>query len=212
MSATKWVTTIIIAVVGTTLLIWAASSLDSSKSHRASAKGDNVPTLIVDLPAVKQDDLLICCNEAEYQSAFARLQTFVRIPLGSSFAFPGGPLLITIGDIKLSSDLQAPKRALIEVLKRHSPHRVVLVAHDGCLYYDTIAAWLNDPAHVRQRAYADLDKARTVITTWFPGATVEVWYGERLATQQMRFRPVPEDSLSSARQAFEADTLFHSVP
>lgn len=203
-----WLKGVLIAVaivLVTVAIIYGASQLDQKKSRHPAPAEEAIPTLIVDLPAQKQDDLLLMCNENEYQTGFERFRQFVQIGT-QPIAVPGGPMLVAVTDVQLDSTLQAPKRALVEVLKRHTPRRVVLMSHDGCLYYDTVSAWLNDPSHVRVRQYADLARAESVVHTWFPNATVEVWHGERYGQQQMRFRPVPADTLSRAMLWFAADS------
>jgi len=85
--------------------------------------------------------------------------------------------------------LQAPKRALVRLLKQHSPRRVVLVAHSECLYYDVIAAWKDDLDGVKARQESDLREARALIESWFPDARVETYYAMKRESR-LAFNPL----------------------
>lgn len=203
----KWIAIILagILLVGGALLF--AHAVESGRFRQVKAdKADR--TLVVNIEPYEHVDYVVFCNEERFLDAFERFRRFVEVKTEALKA-PGGPLLIALADVDLSPELRAPQRVLIEVLKRHTPKRVVLMAHQGCLIDDSIGAWLNNPTSVRRRQFAHLYQARQVILTWFPSTTVEVFYGEQIGERQLRFFPVPEDSLTSAMTyiAEAADSL-----
>lgn len=185
-------------------IIWLSSQYESG-SFRKIKQNEKERTLTVELKPAERHEYIVYCNEERFRDAFKDFHQFIDAK-ADAVAVPGGPLVIALTDVDLGEDLQAPKRAAVEILKRHMPDRIILVAHEGCLLDDTIGAWLDDPRGVRLRQYQNLYRARTVITSWFPKTTVEIFYGENVGSDQMRFFPVPDDSLVAAAQAAATET------
>jgi hypothetical protein len=133
-------------------------------------------------------DVLIICPEeilSEPGEAFAKWLKLDGLPLKA----PGGVLLTArLNDLTLDESLKPMQRALVEVLKRHSPRRVVLVAHTYCVYYDTIAAWNDDLANVRKRQIADMRASMEVLRSWFPRAEISAYLAEEDAEHKLVFR------------------------
>jgi hypothetical protein len=133
-------------------------------------------------------DILIMCPEeimAEPGQAFSEWLVLDGIPVN----LPGGAMLLArLNDVTLDDSLKPAQRSLVEVLKRYSPRRVVLVAHTFCVYYDTVAAWNNDLAGVRQRQLADLTASVEVLRGWFPRSEVSAYLAEEDSDHKMVFR------------------------
>lgn len=194
----RWVLGVLAACLLTFSALWLASRLEaSSKQARVIRKSNDSRTLVVDIEPERRGDYAVYCNEDRYQGGFDRFRRFVGIKTEPILA-PGGPMLIALADVELDPELQAPQRVLVEVLKRYSPDRIVVMAHEGCLIYDSVGAWFNDPVSVRRRQYADLRKARDVLATWFPRSQVELFYGQKIGETKLQFSPLPEDSLKTA--------------
>lgn len=196
----KWVFGVLAAVLLTVGIIWAASSLEAFKESsrvKVLEKSKKDQTLVVDIEPERHGDYIVYCDEERFQQGFDQFRRFVRIK-SHALTAPGGPMLIALADVELSEELQAPQRVLIEALKRHAPQRVVIMAHEGCLIYDSIGAWYNDPASVRQRQMVHLRKARDVLQIWFPRTHVEVFYGDKIDETRIQFSPVPEEVLTAA--------------
>lgn len=174
------------------LLLWGAWILDSSSAQNES-KEVSTKTFSYKLPEKDEahGDVLIGCNEEVLETPtaeFAKWKGLQGIPL----ALPGGPLAVArLNDVTVNNQFKPAQRAAIEVLKRYSPRRVVLVAHTMCLYYDTIAAWNNSLPQVRERQMKDMDAALRLLREWFPQAEVSGY----LAVEKDRtlfFRPLPQ--------------------
>ena len=96
-------------------------------------------------------------------------------------------LLARLNDISIDESLKPLQRSTVEILKRYSPRRVVLVAHTFCIYYDTLAAWNNNLSSVRQREVADLRAAIHVLQEWFPKAEVTGYLAEEDPNHRLVF-------------------------
>ena len=132
-------------------------------------------------------DVIVMCDEdvmSEAGGAFAKWMKLEGLPLKA----PGGVMLIArLNDVTLDSSLKPLQRALVEVLKRYSPRRVVLVAHTYCIYYDTLAAWNDNLANVRQRQIADMRASINVLREWFPRAEISGYLAEEDANHKVVF-------------------------
>ena len=136
-----------------------------------------------DIPA----GVIVLCPEevmTEAGNAFSKWLKLDGLPLKA----PGGVMLIArLNDVTLDGSLKPLQRALVEVLKRYSPQRVVLVAHTYCIYYDTVAAWNDNLAGVRQRQIADMKAAAEVLRGWFPRAEISAYLAEEDADHKLVF-------------------------
>jgi hypothetical protein len=181
------------SVFAVVLILSAAWVFDSSSAKESSAEKDGA-VFSYPLPGETEaptGDILISCNEEMLQAPtteFAKWKGLSGVPL----AFPGGPLAIArLDDIAFSDTIKPAQRASIEVLKRYSPRRVVLVAHDMCLYYDTIAAWNDKLPESHQYQADDLQAAMRIAREWFPKAEVS-GYNARIENNKLVFHPVAE--------------------
>ncbi|MBT4849356.1 hypothetical protein HON36_00715 [Candidatus Parcubacteria bacterium] len=173
-------------------LAWKADM--SQKSVKTDVVTENVDdgSITVDIKSQQQGEHIVCCNEGHFKDAFKHLKNFAEVK-DKTLKAPGGPMLIAMANGDLHEDLQAPKRVLIEVLKRHSPKRIVLVAHEECLIYDSVGAWQNEPERVRALQLEHLRQAKSIINEWFPKTEVEIYYGEKVGETQLRFYQVIDD-------------------
>lgn len=191
----RWVVGAIVAVGITAAVLFAAYKIES-RGQKKSANDKHV--LVVDLEPEHHDDYVVTCDEARFQKGFEQLRRFVKVeaPL---LTVPGGPIVIALSDVDLPMELLAPKRVAVEVLKRYAPKRVVLVAHQGCLFYDSIGAWRGDSTDVRNLQIVYLLRAKEVLRTWLPQTQVELYYGENTGANQMRFFPVDGNTVTELR-------------
>lgn len=120
-------------------------------------------------------EYLIVCTEDRFKESFDHFRRFLSLK-NEPFHSPGGAMLLALSPKDVPEKLGPAKRALIEYLERHSPERIVLVAHDECLLYDVVGAWQDHPEHVRARQIQDLVRAKQLINEWFPKTNVEIWY------------------------------------
>jgi hypothetical protein len=132
-------------------------------------------------------DIIVMCPEdvmTDAGDAFAKWLKLEGMPLKA----PGGVMLIAhLNDVTLDTSLKPLQRALVEVLKRYSPRRIVLVAHTYCIYYDTVAAWNDNLASVRQRQIADMRASINVLREWFPRAEISAYLAEEDTNHKLVF-------------------------
>jgi hypothetical protein len=142
-------------------------------------------------------DYIVYCDEELFQEAFRKFAKHVDVET-EPLPVPGGPMLLAMADVDLPEALAPAQRTAIEVLKRHSPRRVVLVAHAECLLYDSLSAWQNDLDNVRERQLAHLIAAREALRTWLPETEVEIYHADKEG-ERLEFRRVPEDEVELTR-------------
>ncbi len=172
-------------------LLFAAYALDEYRAgiHTVvveNSEGDDLFT--VRLQDRQKEDLLIQCDEDDFQEAFARFSDFLPMKEVTPITVPGGPKFLRLLPGELSGNLEPAQRAFVEVLKRHSPGRIVLLGHSECLLYDVIAAWKDDLARVRQDQDHDLALATANLHAWFPSAEIVAYYAQRDG-DRLRFNP-----------------------
>lgn len=183
------VSTIGIAVIAVMVFVWRMEAL----------KVENTPkpeTVFRFTPSEKKNvhgDVLIHCPEdgaVESSKAFATWMHLEGVPL----ELPGGSLAIAkLAAIPMGGEVLPAQRSAVEILKRYSPKRIVIVAHSECIYYDTIGAWQDDLSGVAERQREDLRIARKVLREWFPKAEVQAYFAELMADNTIRFLPIEED-------------------
>jgi hypothetical protein len=185
------VAAVVLVLGASAALLYAAWALEESREAVRtvvvqSPEGDD--TFVVELQEREGEDLIVHCSEDRFQDAFRHFARFLGIerePLDG----PGGAMLLARLPDGSPESLQAPKRALVQLLKQRSPRRVVLVAHSECLYYDVIGAWKDDLEGVKARQESDLREARALIESWFPDARVETYYALKQESR-LAFNPL----------------------
>ena len=153
--------------------------------------GEPDGTVVADLPEIDRADFIVHSTEDRFEDAYKKLGTYLKATY--PLPVPGGPLLFALADVDLPEEMQPAKRTTVEVLKRYSPRRIILVSHQGDVWYDSIAAWNDDLAGVSDRQIADLQKAGRVIKEWFPTSEVLLYYGRIENVNKVRFSPLTAD-------------------
>ncbi len=162
-------------------LIAGAWLLDSKRNQppgRVVVGESGQEQFVIELPPeVEGSDIVVHCNEKKYQKAFGEFRAHLGIE-AEPWKMPGGPLAIgAAADHVSSPEVLAPlKRSVVEILKRRSPKRIVLIAHDRCIYYDTAAAWKDQRDQVNFAQGRHLRLAREKLAEWFPEAEVESYF------------------------------------
>ncbi len=181
-------------IVGSVALILSAAWILDPSSARERVAEKEGAEFSYELPPEKEtanSDILIGCSEDIVETPnmeFAKWKGLHGVPL----ALPGGPLALAhLDDVKMGEHFKPAQRASVEVLKRHSPRKIVVVAHTMCLYYDTIAAWNNSLSQVRERQMQDMQAALHLLREWFPQADISGYMAEE-KSRTLFYRPVPQ--------------------
>lgn len=147
----------------------------SKRIHTVVVEQPGGHLFIVEVEEKEGGTVFIQCDEDEFEDAFKQFRRFLNVK-EPPLSIPGGPMVIARAPAEVSEKLQPAQRALIEVLKRHSPRRIILLAHSDCLLYDTVAAWQNELNDVKRRQFEDLRRAVEALQKWFPKSEVQVYY------------------------------------
>lgn len=180
-STTYTIATVIAIIAVCVGLVWGAFYLEDVKkgvNTRVVGEGQSQTFVVRMEKREKGASVVIHCSEDGFEDAFTKFKNHLGVD-EPPFDIPGGPMVIALAHADLSEDLQKVKRAAVEILKRHSPQRIVLVAHSECLFYDSIGAWQNRLGKARERQYADLEQAVRVLREWFPQSSIEAYYAEK---------------------------------
>lgn len=179
-----------VAVITVMALVWRA---ESKQKTGVESKPETVFRFTVPEKQIVHSDVLIHCSEdgaVESSKAFAKWMHLEGVPL----EFPGGSLAIAkLAAVPMGGEVLPAQRSAIEILKRYSPKRIVIVAHSECIYYDTIGAWQDDLSGVEERQREDLRTARALLRVWFPKAEVRAYFAELMADNTIQFLPVEEE-------------------
>ncbi|TSC82723.1 MAG: hypothetical protein G01um101420_81 [Parcubacteria group bacterium Gr01-1014_20] len=188
--------TVVIAVLALALvgaILWGSWAYEESKKpvQTVVLKSQTNDLFVVTVKHKEGDDILIQCNEDDFKEAFEKFRNFLGVKV-EPIEVPGGAMFFAIPPTEVPEKFEPAKRAVIEVLKRHSPRRVILIAHGDCLLYDVVGAWNNQPDEVESRQKADLARAREVIRTWFPKTqAIEIYYATKRG-DTLAFNPLPD--------------------
>jgi hypothetical protein len=119
--------------------------------------------------------LVIHCSDPRYQPHF---QDFLRTGLGLEryglIAVPGGPQFLTPSDY-LPKFSWAGWRWMKFMTNLIEPERIILLAHDDCRWYLDQRFW-GEPATLRARQVADLQRVRTELVERSAKGRVELYY------------------------------------
>lgn len=188
--------TVVIAVLALALVVavlWGSWAYEESKKpvQTVVLKSPTNDLFVVTVKHKEGDDILIQCDEDDFQEAFEKFRNFLGVEV-EPIEVPGGAMFFAMPPTEVPEKLEPAKRAVIEVLKRHSPRRVILIAHPDCLLYDVVGAWENQAEEVENRQKADLERARDVIRTWFPKTrSIEIYYALKRG-DTLAFNPLPD--------------------
>lgn len=123
-------------------------------------------------------DLLLTCSEEIMNKPIAAFARWLKIE-GPPIQVPSGHMLIPqLNNVEIGEEFKPAQRAVQELLKRHSPRKVVLVAHTNCVYYDTVAAWQDSLATVRQKQIDDLKATAGLVREWLVKSEVQTYLAE----------------------------------
>lgn len=123
--------------------------------------------------------IVIQCDEERYQKS---LNDFVAKGLKEEKAdvvgVTGGPRWFVLPvHAELPSWLKPAKRVTIEFLKRHSPGKIILIAHQHCIINDVIAAW-KDEKFTKEQEIEQLKQSAELLKSWFPVSEIRMYYAE----------------------------------
>lgn len=182
-------------------VLWTAWRLDEmERPTRAPAPADGAGRgdfFVVEVKEEPRPVIVIECEEGVQADANARFREFLGIS-SPPLAIPGGPMLLARLPEELSEEQGPVARSAVEVLKRWSPRKVVLVAHSECLLYDVAGAWEGQPGLVPVAQAADLQRAAKHLRAWLPRTEVEAYFARKDGAR-IRFNPVPLDASGEVR-------------
>lgn len=123
-------------------------------------------------------NVVIACSEEVMNKPIAAFARWLKLD-GPPIQVPSGHMLIPqLNNVEIGEEFKPAQRVVVELLKRATPKRIVLVAHTNCVYYDTVAAWQNNLSAVRAKQVEDLKSTAKLVHEWLPKATVELYLAE----------------------------------
>jgi hypothetical protein len=179
-----WIGVLLVLLAATSL--WGIWVFESRSAAKASSEG--TAEFSYQLTAgPDQGDVMFMCAEDVMNDPGEAFAQWLKLD-GTPVQLPGGVMVLArLNDVTIDESLKPLERSVVEILKRYSPRRVVLVAHTYCIYYDTLAAWNNNLNGVRQREIDDLQAAIQVLRKWFPRAEISGYLAEEDADHRLTF-------------------------
>lgn len=168
--------------------LYGASQLDELERPTKSAEATGKDFFVVEVREEERPIVVIECDEGVNGDANVRFRDHLGVT-GPTISIPGGPLLLAKSAGELSQEHGKIARAAIEVLKRYSPERVILISHSECLLYDVGGAYLGHPEMVSFAQRADLINSAKFVKDWLPRTKVECYYAFKDGNK-VKFNPV----------------------
>ena len=143
----------------------------------------------------KRDDsanevVVIHCSDHRFQPGF---REFLLEGLGLSsyalLAIPGGGHFSSMGDF-LPKFAKVGMQSLKFLVRRSGANRIILIAHDDCLYFKEILQFFFTEPDVNGKQIANLKRARGVLLEWFPRARVELYFAGADSSGSLQFLSV----------------------
>lgn len=141
--------------------------------------------------ATRQDSaneaVVIHCSDHRFQKGFREFLS-EGLGLGSYalLAIPGGGHFCSMGEL-LPKFAKVGLQSLKFLVTRTGANRIILIAHDDCLYFKEILQFFFTEPDPHEKQLSNLKRARRVLLEWFPRARVELYFAAAGATGELRF-------------------------
>lgn len=141
--------------------------------------------------ATRQDSaneaVVIHCSDHRFQKGFREFLS-EGLGLGSYalLAIPGGGHFSSMGDL-LPKFAKVGLQSLKFLVTRSGANRIILIAHDDCLYFKEVLQFFFTEPDLHGKQLANLKRARRVLVEWFPRARVELYFAGADRTGSLQF-------------------------
>jgi hypothetical protein len=136
------------------------------------------------------DALVLHCSDHRFQAANHEfLDEGLRLSSYALISFPGGGHFFSLA-LVLPKFAKVCLQSVAFHVKRARPRRIVLVAHDDCLFFREKVQFFFPEATFAEKQAANLRRARTVLAERFPDLPVEIYYADGDPDGPVRFSRV----------------------
>src|SRR3990172_8985735 len=151
-------------------------------SYQSSSKLDRTPA----------DVLVVHCSDPRLQPAFHEFLS-QGLSLNKKYALlaiPGGPQFLTLVEYlpKFSWVGRKWLRFLVDTI---GVKRLILIAHEDCLWYKSLPFHLFRSSNPRRRQEEDLRRAQRSLIADFPQLAVELYFAGWDGSEQLTVEAVP---------------------
>jgi hypothetical protein len=134
--------------------------------------------------------LVLHCSDHRFQEANREFHAEgLRLPSYALISMPGGGHFLSLERV-LPKYAKIGSQALAFHVKRARPGRIVVIAHDDCLFFKEKAQFFFVEAAFAEKQAANLRRARAVLQERFPGLPIELYYAAAEPDGPVRFTPV----------------------
>jgi len=135
--------------------------------------------------------LILQCSDHRFQAGFHEFLN-LKLDLNHNYALlslPGGPQSLTLVEY-LPKFAWAGWKWFRFLVERVEVKRMILMAHQDCLWYKELPFHLRGAANLKARQLEDLRRARQLLEKEFPHLSVELFYvgceaGDRIAVESI---------------------------
>jgi hypothetical protein len=134
--------------------------------------------------------VVIHCSDHRFQQGFREFLS-EGLGLGSYalLAIPGGGHFSSMGDL-LPKFAKVGMQSLKFLVRRSGANRIILIAHDDCLYFKEMLQFFFTEPDLNGKQLANLKRGRRVLLEWFPRARVELYFAGADSTGSLQFLSV----------------------
>ena len=126
--------------------------------------------------------MAIYCSDGRWGEAFDEFcHEGLQLPRYDRFAVPGGPVWLTLRDVRLLGPYGVAREQIQFLVEAHALERIVLITHYGCAFYAELLGL--DPEGCLPAQEADLRDAAGNLRAWFAGIRVDGYLAMRSGTE-----------------------------
>jgi len=134
--------------------------------------------------------VVIHCSDHRFQQGFREfLSEGLDLGCYALLAIPGGGHFSSMGDL-LPKFAKVGMQSVKFLVRRTGTDRIILIAHDDCLYFKEILQFFFTEPDLHEKQLANLKRARRVLVEWFPRARVELYFAGADSTGSLQFLSV----------------------
>lgn len=136
------------------------------------------------------DAVVIHCSDHRFQQGFREFLS-QGLGLGSYalLAIPGGGHFGSMADM-LPKLAKVGMQSLKFLVTRSGANRIILIAHDDCLYFKEVLQFFFTEPDLNKKQTANLTRARRVLMERYPRVSVELYFAAADSTGSLQFLSV----------------------
>ena len=136
------------------------------------------------------DAVVLHCSDHRFQRSFHEFLTkSLKVDPYALLSIPGGGHFLPM-EAMMSKYFKICFQSLSFHAQRNRVRRVILIGHHDCLFFKEQVRFYYFEPDLNQKQFANLRKARTILSERFPGLAVELYFADADQNGSVRFLKV----------------------